>query len=109
MSCGSSELKPYFQFRLDQFLHDEIAETRRDAGDQLNFSPAALTMAMLLSISFAISASNWAGVRGIGSIACGLNFSITAGRRSTSWVSACRRSIMARGVFAGTSMPFQNV
>ena len=37
------------------------------------------------------------------------NFSITDGSFSTFSVSAWRRSTMTRGVFAGTSMPFQKV
>jgi isocitrate dehydrogenase (NAD+) len=86
-----------------------IVERLGRQADQLNFSPAALTMALLLSISFAIRASNSVGVSGMGSIPCGLNFSMMPGWRSTFIVSSCRRLTMSRGVFAGTSMPFQNV
>ena len=87
--------------------HVQRVRRRRSHSDQLNLSPAAFTSAMFCSISFPIMASNSFGVSGIGSIPCGLNFSMTAGSRSTFIVSSYSRSTMLREVFAGTSRPFQ--
>jgi hypothetical protein len=70
---------------------------------QLNLRLAALTSAMLMSISFLMSASNSADVMGIGSIPCGLNLSSTPGVRNAFSVSRYSRSTMAGGVLAGTN------
>src|SRR6476661_3966175 len=77
--------------------------------DQLNLMSAAFTKARLMAISRLIRASNSAGVSGIGSIPCGANFSCTLASCSAFCVSRWSRSTMSRGVFAGTSMPFQKV
>src|SRR6185312_678720 len=76
---------------------------------QLDFSPASLAMWMLSAISFLIIASISAAVIGNGSTPCTASFFRTSGSASALVASACSRSTMARGVFAGTRRPFQKL
>jgi hypothetical protein len=76
---------------------------------QLNFSSAAFANLMFETISLAIMASNSCGLSGSGSTPCGASLACTVGSASAFCTSACSRSMIGRGVFAGASMPVQNV
>jgi hypothetical protein len=75
----------------------------------LNFNPAAFTNAMFAATSRLMSASNSSGVIGIGSMPCGWKRACTSGSASAFCVSVRSRSMIGRGVLAGTNYPIQKM
>ena len=71
------------------------------------FAPDSLMTFAHLAISDWMSSANCAGVFGAGSAPAVISCSLNSGVASTAAISLLSRAITARGVPAGTMMPYQ--